>query len=91
MQLSLNMDKQYKYAQEKNFVKTVFKRLISPHQNKTYFTQPMGVLHSFSIKNIFHDKMDLVVFLFCCGDLLVGRFSSIRQKCDWSFLGKDAK
>ena len=25
---------------------------------------PIGVLHSFSIKNIFHDKMDLRVFYF---------------------------
>ena len=64
MQLFLNMDKQYKYAQEINFVKTVFKRLISPRQNKTYFTQSMGVLHSFSIKNIFYDKMDLGFFYF---------------------------
>ena len=24
----------------------------------------MGVLHSFSIKNIFHDKMDLRIFYF---------------------------
>ena len=36
----------------------------------------MGVLHSFSIKNIFYDKMDLSLFYFhvtisnvmCCGD-----------------------
>ena len=26
----------------------------------------MGVLHSFSIKNIFHDKMELRLFLFAC-------------------------
>ena len=25
----------------------------------------MGALHSFSIKNIFHDKMDLRLFYFC--------------------------
>ena len=30
---------------------------ILPHQNK--FRHPMGALHSFSIKNIFYDKMDL--------------------------------
>ena len=27
---------------------------------------PMGVLHSFFIKNIFYDKMDLKSFLFSC-------------------------
>ena len=26
--------------------------------------QPMGLLHSFSIKNIFYDKVDLVLFYF---------------------------
>ena len=26
--------------------------------------QPMGVLHSFSIKNIFPNKMDLTLFIF---------------------------
>ena len=25
---------------------------------------PMGVLHSFSIKNIFYNKMDFVLFIF---------------------------
>ena len=27
-------------------------------------TPPLGVLHSFSIKNIFHDKMDFFFFMF---------------------------
>ena len=27
---------------------------------------PMGVLHSCSIKNIFHDKMDVKALLFSC-------------------------
>ena len=35
---------------------------ISPHQNK--FRHPMGALHSFSIKNIFYDKMDLGLLYF---------------------------
>ena len=30
---------------------------------------PTGVLHSFSIKNIIYDKMDLTAFLFLCDDL----------------------
>ena len=30
---------------------------------------PMFVLHSFSIKNIFYDKMNLRVFLFPCDDV----------------------
>ena len=27
---------------------------------------PQGVIHSFSIKKIFYDKMDLTAFLFSC-------------------------
>ena len=30
---------------------------------------PMGVLHSFSIKNIFYDTMNLKTFLFWCDDI----------------------
>ena len=30
---------------------------------------PMGVLHSFSIKNIFYDKIDLKLFLFSSDEL----------------------
>ena len=52
---------------------------ISPHQNKKAISQfyhkkyfwlkmnvryPMGVLQSFSIKNVFYDKMDLRLFYF---------------------------
>ena len=32
---------------------------------------PMGVLHSFSIKNIFFDKMDLKTFLFSCDKIFM--------------------
>ena len=31
---------------------------------------PYGVLHPFSIKNIFYDKMNLKAFLFSCDDLI---------------------
>ena len=31
---------------------------------------PEGVLHSFSIKNISYDKMDLRLFLFSCGNMI---------------------
>ena len=30
----------------------------------------MGVLHSFSMKNIFYDKVDFRFFLFWCGDMV---------------------
>ena len=46
------------------------KKALSPLYNKKYFNDiiikkyPMGVLHSFSIKNIFYDKMDLRLFYF---------------------------
>ena len=30
---------------------------------------PIGVLHSFSIKNIFYDKMDLGLFYLTCFDV----------------------
>ena len=39
----------------------------------------MGVLHSFSIKNIFHDKMDLKLFYF---DAVIGSKIDIRTKCN---------
>ena len=31
---------------------------------------PMGVLHSFSTKNIFYDKIDLRFFLVSCDDMI---------------------
>ena len=46
------------------------KKAVSPFYQKKIFlienkcTPPMGVLHSFSIKNIFYDKMDLRLFYF---------------------------
>ena len=39
----------------------------------------MDVLHSFSIKNIFHDKMDLRLFYF---DAVTGSKTDIRTKCN---------
>ena len=32
-------------------------------------TFPYGCLTSFSIKNVFYDKMDLTAFLFSCDDV----------------------
>ena len=31
--------------------------------------RPMGVLHSFSIKNIFYYKIDFKLFLFSCDEI----------------------
>ena len=31
----------------------------------------LGVLHSFSIKNVFYDKLDLKGFLCSCGDVVI--------------------
>ena len=45
-------------------------KALSPFYHEKYFSQkmnvrhPMDVLHSFSIKNIFCDKMDLRLFYF---------------------------
>ena len=51
-------------------------RGISSHENKalsTFNTPPMGVVHSFPIKNIFYNKTDLRLFLFLCDDMIVRR------------------
>ena len=44
------------------------KKALSPFYHKKIFLMenehPLGVLHLFSIKNIFHDKMDLRLFYF---------------------------
>ena len=41
---------------------------------------PMGVLHSFSIKNIFYDKMDLRLFRFDMAISLKGNHVSIHTE-----------
>ena len=40
------------------------KKNLSPFYHKKNLGHLMGVLHSFSIKNIFYDKMDLGFFYF---------------------------
>ena len=40
---------------------------------------PLGVLHSFSIKNIFHDKIDFKAFLFSCGKILINNYSKMKK------------
>ena len=58
---------------------------------------PIGVLHSFSIKNIFYDKMDLKLFLFSCEDLkttgylfLIGKENEQwYEKGGYSFFGNN--
>ena len=44
----------------------------------------MNVLHSFSIKNIFYDKMNLRL-LFLCDELLLS-FASPVKHLYWSFI-----
>ena len=41
---------------------------------------PMGVLHSFSIKNIFYDKMDLMLFYF---DVVIWRTTFQKAVENW--------
>ena len=38
---------------------------------------PQGVLHSYSIKNMFYDKIDLKAFLFSCDVLLTHLMSLV--------------
>ena len=46
----------------------------SRQERKLPHNQPMGILHSFSIKNIFYDKMDLRLFYFH-----VTKYSSVNK------------
>ena len=45
-------------------------------------TPPMGVLYSFSITNIFHDKMDLRFFHF---HMIIYEFENFSMELLWAY------
>ena len=62
------------------------KKALSPFYHKNYFWQkinvrhPLSVLDSFSIKNVFNDKMDFSLFLFSWDDLFLLAYAFLENK-----------
>ena len=57
---------------------------ISPHQNKKALSTMGGVLHSFSMKNVFYDKMNLRLFYIdvaICSVWISGTSAAILEIC----------